>query len=137
MADDSGVEGQRGPGDACDMGGTLALAVVGVVTGRSNNPVVPANVFEVDVELPFAAHADFAVALQPSLPAPPGVAAVPLPDHCHEEGPVGLFPLVDTLRCVRAAGHQDERGTGVGTERAGRPEAQCLALRGLQQRLHC
>ena len=135
MADDGGVEGQRGPGDARHVGGALPLAVVGVVTGWCDYPVVPADVFEVDVELPFAADADLPIALQPALPAPPRVGAILLPDHGHEEGPVRLFPLAGPLRRLRAAGDQDERRASIGAERAGNPEAQ-RAAGALQQRLH-
>ena len=107
-----------------------------MVTGRRDYPVVPADVFEVDIELPFATHADFPVALEPSLPAAPRVAAICLSDHGHQEGPVGLLPLGGALRCLRTAGNQNNCGPGVGTQRTGHPQAQRGALGALQQRLH-
>ena len=120
MADHRGVEGQRGARGGRRVARAVALAVVGVVTGRGDNPVVPADVLEVDVELPLAAQAGGAVALQATL-VPPVAGRVRLPQHHHQEGPVGLLALSGVLAVCR---REEGRGSGLGAQQAGHSQVE-------------
>lgn len=128
VADDGGVEGQRGSGDARRVRWTLPFTVVGVVSRRRDDPVVPANVLKVDVELPFAADLDVLVTLQSTLLPQPRVTAVLLLDLDYQKGPVGLILLF--------AAHQDRPGPRAGTQGAGDAKAQDRVLLALQQQLN-
>lgn len=70
MIDDGGMEGEGRAHDAGHMARAVALAVVSMISRWSDDPVTPPDVLKVDIELPFTADADFAVALQTTLAAP-------------------------------------------------------------------
>lgn len=88
VVDDSGVEGKCRAGDAGHMARAFTLTVVGVVASRCNDPVVPANVFEIDIELTLAAHTNLAVTFQATLAAPSWPILLHLTHHSHQKGPV-------------------------------------------------
>lgn len=80
---------------------TAALAVVAVVASGRDDPVVPANQTEVNVELlPAAQAATRAVAFEPSLSD--AVLSIYLTSTHHQEGPVG--------RVSRVHQHRDHAG---------------------------
>lgn len=98
-----------------------------MVSRWCDDPVVPADVFKVNVQLSFAADLDLLVTLQSTLLPLPQVAAILLLDHDYQKGPVGLVLLF--------AAHQERRCTGAGTQGAGDPKAQDCVLLALQQQL--
>lgn len=88
LAEDGGVEGgcyTRGAGQVL---GALAHAVVHVVTFRSDDPVVPLDILELDVELSLAAHGDVLAAAQRALLQQVLGMVVPETHLGRQEGPV-------------------------------------------------
>lgn len=130
VVDDSGVEGKCWACNAGHVARTLTLTVVGVVAGRCNDPVVPADVFEIDIELTLATHTYLAVAFQATLTAASWPILLQLTHHSHQKGPVRLFSLSSSSRS-----HQDRRSTGISTCWAWDAQVQCTYAP-FEQRLH-
>lgn len=89
LAEDGGVKGGCYPRGAGQVLGALTHAVVHVVTFRGDDPVVPLDILELDVELSLAAHGDVFAAAQRTLPEQV-FGKVVLKTHLgHQEGLVG------------------------------------------------
>lgn len=89
LAEDGGVEGGRYTRGAGQVLGALTHAVVHVVPFRGDDPVVPLDIFELDVELSLAAHGDVVAAAQGALPDQVFGMVVPETHLGHQEGLVG------------------------------------------------
>lgn len=68
LAEDSGVEWGCYARGTRQMLGALTHAVVHMVTFRCNDPVMPLNIFKLDVEFSLTAHGDVVVTTQWALP---------------------------------------------------------------------
>lgn len=88
LAEDGGVEGGGYTWGAGQVLRALAHAVVHVVAFRRDDPVVPLDVLELDVELSLAADGDVLAAAQRALPEQMFGRVVPS-DLGHQEGLVG------------------------------------------------
>lgn len=89
LAEDGGVEGGRYARGAGQVLRTLTHAVVHVVPFGRDDPVVPLDVLELDVELSLAAHGDVLAAVQRALPQQVFGKVVPETHLGHQEGLVG------------------------------------------------
>lgn len=89
LAEHGGVEGRGDAGGAGQVLGALAHAVVHVVALGRNDPVVPLDVLELDVEVFLAAHADVLGAAQRALPERVFAEGVAEAHLGHQEGLVG------------------------------------------------
>lgn len=89
LAEDGGVEGGCYTWGAGQVLRALAHAVVHVVTFRRDDPVVPLDILELDVELSLAAHGDVLTAAQRALPQRVFGMVVPETHLGHQEGLVG------------------------------------------------
>lgn len=89
LAEDGGMEGGCYTWGARQVLRALTHAVVHVVTFRCNDPVVPLDILELDVELSLAAHGDVLTAAERALPEQVFGMVVPETHLGHQEGLVG------------------------------------------------
>lgn len=89
LAEDGGVEGGCYTRGARQVLRALTHAVVHVVTFRRDDPVVPLDILELDVELSLAAHGDVLAAAQRALLEHVFGMVVPEMHLGHQEGLVG------------------------------------------------
>ena len=93
LAEDGGVEGGGDARRPRQVLRTLAHAVVHVVALGRDDPVLPLDVFELDVEVPLAAHGDVVPAPQRPLPQRVFGLVVAVTHLGHQEGlVVGVVP---------------------------------------------
>lgn len=89
LAEDGGVERGCYAWGARQMLGALAHAVVHVVTFRCNDPVVPLDIFELDVKVSLAAHGDIVATAQRALLEHVSGGMVTQAHLGHHEGLIG------------------------------------------------
>lgn len=89
LTEDGGVEGGRYSRGAGQVLGALSHAVVHVVAFGRNDPLVPLDILELDVQLSFAAHGHLVAAAQRALPDRVPRAVVAETHLGHHEGLVG------------------------------------------------